>query len=234
MLSGLSDSGTAFNVVFTIDGVQAPQPFTRLYYLSNIVFCENLGWVELRCFVCDGNHTTNGLFRGVTGVKKHLADVHGMHGMTLEHVATSCLHKSLSKHEVEILVELGYLALQAMEKVPAQVEMEEDQKFWTYETQKANVVKGIECVVQDENGAYYELACPVCNGNAPTKGKKQYLKGVIGFADHVRLVHPSAAFPGLQELFEGCKVRPLTVLEVQAMQEDQLSAPKIKKCHSKA
>lgn len=235
---------------FTLLGVK---PLSYLPWCSSIVLSADGTWIELRCCECGGNTSpsTSGLMRGVGAMHGHLRFSHDYEPMKMPEVIDRCAHRVVEEDEVGDIVLRGDAGMPYVDMIPAETKTTQRTKSrstgtplnlgkglgrsdytdvpWSFAREKRNYVYSHSCVVKHPDGTWYEIACPVCNGNSPDTDRSGYLKGAKAFYDHIRQGHEEIGLPGgPAKTIERCQVRQLSDREVDKLRRSAEDAPVIK------
>ncbi|TKA66377.1 hypothetical protein B0A55_09601 [Friedmanniomyces simplex] len=169
--------------------------FAHIPWCSTIVLNVDDNWVEIRCPACDGNTSpsTGELMRGIKGMNDHMTLSHEyehmsapqvialckIRGVRFSTVRNICQHKKSGMPYIKMVSVRTETTTTIADRAPEQpiastkVTSHGPSKVpWAWGLQQDNIIESIPCIVKHPNGKWFLLECPVCHGNASSRGAR--------------------------------------------------------------
>ncbi|KAK5699726.1 hypothetical protein LTR97_005857 [Elasticomyces elasticus] len=219
--------------------------YTYLPWCSTIVLNVDDKWVELRCPACKGNTDldTGKLMLGISGMHDHLTMDHEYQPLLAPQIITLCKVREVSFSAVNNISKFKEARMPYIEMVTAQsntsgaetasastslqdTSNDINKISWAWGSRPENVIKSVPCIVRHPDGRWFVLECPVCHGNASSRGTHGFFNGPKAFYDHLLQGHHKSRsiVNSLVGTIELCQVRELTLSEVDSLQHSKPNA----------
>ncbi|KAK4891932.1 hypothetical protein LTR27_009456 [Elasticomyces elasticus] len=213
--------------------------YAYLPWCSTIVLNVDDKWVELRCPACKGNTDldTGKLMLGISGMHDHLTSDHEYQPLLAPQIITLCKVREVSFSAVNNISKFKEARMPYIEMVTAQSNTSGAETAsastsvqntsgdlnmisWAWGSRPENIIKSVPCIVRHPNGRWFVLECPVCHGNASSRGTHGFFNGPKAFYDHLLQGHHKSRsiVNSLVGTIELCQVRELTLGEIDSLQ----------------
>ncbi|TKA70573.1 hypothetical protein B0A55_06229 [Friedmanniomyces simplex] len=230
---------------FLLAGARA---FAHIPWCSTIVLDVDDKWIKIRCPACDGNTSpsTGELMCGIKGMHDHMTLSHEYEHMSATRMIALCKVREVRFSTVRNICQRKKSGMPYIKMVKVRTETttttadrgpkqpisstkdkssEPSKVPWAWGLQPDNIIESIPCIVKHPNGKWFLLECPVCHGNASSRGNRGFLSGPKAFHDHLLKCHgePSST-AGLAGTIERCQVRQLIRREVDDLKRGSPNA----------